>query len=271
MDKLDYINGNKFLEIADFAIDFDHNDLNTNIFKKNAIIFCKTDFIDTLFDYIKLSGRTYFLITHASDYPIDEIRFKRAPKSIVKWYAENAVYADERLVSIPIGLENHKGKSKGKFTNHQWFVDNVDLLRSYQKHPYVYCNWNPDTNQSARKSIIETLEKNHVPLSVRHGLNYISYCQDLAKYMFVACPSGNGVDTHRVWESLYVGSYPIVLRHRIYENYDLPILQVDDWNEVTPKLLSEFKYKWKDKTSFDQLKMSWWRNLIKESFLNDIK
>ena len=36
---LDYINGNKFLEIADFAIDFDHRDLVMDLYKANAIIY----------------------------------------------------------------------------------------------------------------------------------------------------------------------------------------------------------------------------------------
>lgn len=269
---MDYINGNRFLDIADFAIDFDHNDLNTNIFKKNATIFCKTDFIDVLFDYIKLSGRSYHLITHMSDHPIDEVRFKKAPKCITKWYAENAVYEHENLIPIPLGLENHKGRSKGKFTDHAWLERNIDTLRKdwpfSAKHPYVYCNWNPNTNQSSRKNIVPILEKNEVPLSVKHGLSFMQYIWDLARYKFVLCPPGNGVDTHRVWETLYLGSYPIVLKHHIYSSYDLPILQVNDWQEVTPKLLSEFAYNWKDKQSFDQLKMSWWKNLIIENFKN---
>ena len=28
--------------------------------------------------------------------------------------------------------------------------------------------------------------------------------------MFIISPPGNGIDTHRVWETIYAGSYPVV-------------------------------------------------------------
>ncbi len=260
---MDFINGNKFLEIADFAIDFDHNDLITDLYKKDAVIFCKTDFISELFSFLKFSRRKYMLITHMSDYPINEVRFKSAPPSIVKWYAENAIYEDDRLIPIPLGLENHTGRSKGKFTNHQWFIENVERLKDIIKSNTLYCNWNPDTNNEARNGITQKLRDNGNGLVTEHGLSFESYCESLARYQWVVCPPGNGVDTHRVWETLYVGSYPIVLKNRIYKDYDLPILQVEKWEDVTPKLLSEFSYKWKDRTNFEQLKMDYWEKTIK--------
>ena len=260
----DFINGNKFLEIADFAIDFDHNDLNTNLYSKNAIIFCKTDFLDHLFGFIKYSRRKYILITHMSDFPINEHVFKKAPSSIIKWYAENAVYEHPNLISIPLGLENHEGKSKGKFTNHQWLIDNADLFKESYKYNLVYCNWNPSTNQKLRTNIIETLQQNKINPTIEFGLSYEDYCISMSNHKFVICPPGNGVDTHRLWESLYLGCYPITLKHHIYDNYKLPILQVNNWAEVSWELLNEHLKQWYNKGPFEQLNMSYWANLIKE-------
>jgi len=260
---LDFINGNKFLDIADFAIDFDHKDLNTNIFKKDAIIYCKTDFLGLLFNYIELSGRKYTLISHMSDYPIDEVRFKKAPKSIVKWYAQNAVYEDDRLIPIPLGLENHNGTSKGKFTNHEWFLKEDGRLRGFYKAANtLYCNWNSKTNQEVRNPIIDKLNANGNKLVVESGLSFEDYCWNMAQHKWVVCPPGNGADTHRLWEALYIGCYPITLRSRIYKNYNLPILQVDDWSEVTPSLLDEFYWKWNGVPYFEELRMSHWKKLI---------
>jgi hypothetical protein len=90
----------------------------------------------------------------------------------------------------------------------------------------------------------------------------------MSKHQFVICPPGNGIDTHRLWEALYLGCYPIVLGNRIYSDYSLPILQIKDWSDVTNNILEQHLNKWKDKDSFDQLKMSWWSNLIKENLLN---
>jgi hypothetical protein len=30
------------------------------------------------------------------------------------------------------------------------------------------------------------------------------------RYKYVICPRGNGIDTHRVWEALYLGVVPVV-------------------------------------------------------------
>jgi hypothetical protein len=64
------------------------------------------------------------------------------------------------------------------------------------------------------------------------------FLRDIRNHTFVVCPRGNGVDTHRLWETLYMGSIPIVQRdiaHRDWE--DLPIAWLDDWKEITPQWL----------------------------------
>ena len=55
-------------------------------------------------------------------------------------------------------------------------------------------------------------------------------------------PEGNGIDCHRTWESMLLGSYPIITSCGIdclFE--DLPIIIVNDWTKVTKKFL-EKKY-----------------------------
>ena len=37
-------------------------------------------------------------------------------------------------------------------------------------------------------------------------------------YKFVVAPLGNGPDSHRIWETLYAGSIPII--------FDIPLLQL---------------------------------------------
>ena len=55
---------------------------------------------------------------------------------------------------------------------------------------------------------------------------------------FVASPGGNGLDTYRTWQALYLGRVPIVdtaMRPDIFA--DLPVLVVDDWTKVVPHVL----------------------------------
>ena len=262
MNSADFINGNKFLEMADFAIDFDHNDFTMEMYKKNAIIYCKTDFLPILFNHLKLSGRKYILISHMSDLPITKQLFESRPNCIKKWFGQNTVYNHPDLITVPIGLENHKGKSKGKFTNHEWFTENINKLLQNEKDPHVvYCNWNPNTNQEIRAGIIPILENNGVSVYHETGLSFEEYCENMSKYKYVICPPGNGVDTHRVWEALYMGCIPIVLDHQIFQEYDLPIIRIKNWSEVTNELLdTEMMIKGLD------LFFSRWKNKIQIEF-----
>lgn len=48
------------------------------------------------------------------------------------------------------------------------------------------------------------------------------------------CPEGNGFDTHRLWEPLYVGGVPIVRKNNYISPLiaELPVLQVRNWAEL---------------------------------------
>jgi len=61
------------------------------------------------------------------------------------------------------------------------------------------------------------------------------YLKALAGHRFVASPEGNGLDCHRTWEALYLGTIPIVLHSRAMEYFrdlGLPILLIDNWPEL---------------------------------------
>lgn len=67
------------------------------------------------------------------------------------------------------------------------------------------------------------------------------YLMKLGQHRFVLSPRGNGLDAHRTWEALLVGSIPIVRSSALNPLYDaLPVLVVGDWSDVTPRLLQSF-------------------------------
>ena len=49
------------------------------------------------------------------------------------------------------------------------------------------------------------------------NLELNDYKKNLENSSFVLCPWGNGFDTHRIWESLYSGSIPIIENHLTYQ------------------------------------------------------
>lgn len=82
---------------------------------------------------------------------------------------------------------------------------------------------------------------------------------------FVFCPRGNGIDTHRLWETLYMGSIPIVRfepqTHHLFT--DLPILFIDDWSVITEEFLQEKYREITSKTwNMEKLKVGYWFDFI---------
>jgi hypothetical protein len=56
----------------------------------------------------------------------------------------------------------------------------------------------------------------------------------LSTYKFCICPEGNGVDTHRLWEALYLKTIPIVIKSEfteILEYNKIPLVILNNWNE----------------------------------------
>lgn len=61
------------------------------------------------------------------------------------------------------------------------------------------------------------------------------YASVAAQHRFVACPEGNGIDTHRFWETLYRGSMPIVIDSPFIRNLQdlgVPMVVLNDWSEI---------------------------------------
>jgi hypothetical protein len=275
----DFINGGKGYEkIADFVI-LSPSNFNFNILKQNCIIFCKTDYIDFLFENIKFSGRKYVLITHYSDYHIDRIKFSRKPPCIKKWYASAVSYDHPDLIQIPIGFGVHWVSFPTPNEEYQkWFFDNAEKLSIPEKdNKTVYCNYTIDKFRPPREDVIKKLMDNNVdcytppdnPNRKDWKLDFPDYCKDMARFKFIASPPGNGIDTHRNWEAFYIGGIPIVINNLIYKNYNLPFYIINDYSEITPKSLEEYlEFYNTHNFNYEQATLSYWKNRMLEDLKN---
>jgi hypothetical protein len=84
----------------------------------------------------------------------------------------------------------------------------------------------------------------------------------MREHRYVLAPHGHGLDTHRLWEALYMGCIPIVQRSAMDSRLlaDLPVLLVDTYEEVTPRLL---------RGRYDGLSRRWdaaWQTALNLSF-----
>jgi hypothetical protein len=120
--------------------------------------------------------------------------------------------------------------------------------------------------------------------SEQHGLKIIYHEMEftdagridfLAKARFanmVLCPEGNGFDTHRFWETLYMGGIPVVVKNPFLDTFfdNVPCVKLNTWNELADTKLIESLWHSANNKKWDSLFLSfdYWREVIKNSALN---
>jgi len=267
---MDWITGSKFITLADYTYspkekredDYDGlpNTFDPHKLKNGDIIYTHTMYVKDLFKEIRFMRGELILITHNSDVNIDDT-FK-IPPCISKWYAQNVNYINAKIVSVPIGLENDR-----------WFKDvrKKDKMLAKLKEPrgyadLVYMNFNIATNPAKRETIYNTLkDKSWVTVDMGvNGSRFDEYLDNIYNHKFVLCPEGNGIDTHRLWETLYMGSIPIA-ENNINNSFftGLPLVLVDYWDSLTYEDLDRIH---KEYTNYpyqkEMLTFDYWKNKI---------
>jgi len=184
--------------------------------------------------------------------------FDKIPDNVVKWFTVNPLIEEDRIQGIPLGVG--KDAPRDIFETKAYDVDD--------KINIAYVNWKDHTLE---RGLIKQafLDFNpHWATIVLEPKSYRDYLDDLSKHIMVVCPAGNGTDCYRVLEALYLGCIPIVKRSPVTNYMDgLPMLVIDDWNEVSQAFLQkEYAKTIIDKThSLDKIRLSYWKNQIEES------
>lgn len=282
---MDYISGEKLQEIADISIAlnipgnydsdlvktqlsntrtkcfvFSEKQITTNLpsdIKNAKIIFVYSHILKYFFKYIfPLLENPITLISHNGDDGVDEyfLQYLETPK-LLKWFCQNRYIAHKKLFSLPIGIGNT-----------QWPHGNIPLLdhirqTTNNKTNLVYKNFSIDTNFYKRNYCNTVTNNNGIYMSPQCSIS--ENWNLIGKSYFCITPHGNGVDSHRVWECLYLNTIPVVERHECFSQFtDLPILFVDDYSIVTPDYLESQKPIFINK-NFEKLDINYWKKIIK--------
>jgi hypothetical protein len=88
------------------------------------------------------------------------------------------------------------------------------------------------------------------------------YIQALSTFKFAICPEGNGIDTHRFWECLYLKVIPICPRNIVTEYYSkmFPVVLLDRWEDLNIDAIGAF-YKTCNWSNYYKLfDIMYWKN-----------
>lgn len=222
-----FITGNSFKDICDYSFDKRGLIKNKNINNYITKFFVKSDYINQFFKQ-KVPDENFILITHNSDYAITE-KYKNylEYKNLKTWYAQNVDYKHEKLIPIPIGIANsmwHHGNAQTL----QYIIE-----KNNKKQQLMYANFNTLTNPKQREYCLQYVK----PKYIENNVSFETYLTNLSKSYFSVCPLGNGIDSHRIWESLYLKTIPIVENtyniNYLIQKYNLPIITIDDWSQLS--------------------------------------
>jgi hypothetical protein len=190
-------------------------------------IFCYPHRLREFRTIIHFFKSKFTLVTHNSDANItSEYRDILENPKLVCWKAQNVMFDHEKLLFLPIGIANS-----------MWPHGNLNILQEVvdlkiDKTSNVYFQFNVSTAPGERNRCKHELERKGLRFD-NSILNFRDYLMKLAMYKYAICPPGNGIDSHRIWECVYLGVIPIVIRSVFTEKLSkyTSVIVLNQWND----------------------------------------
>lgn len=228
----------------------------------SGLVFCPSS------DYLHLKkiytseNKIPVLVLGNGDHDFNEDELIQLQQVAKKVYVQNLDYVIDEFEVLPIGIENLRLGQNGR----QSLVRNRVSWKDKESRVLIgpFANTHPE-----RLKLLEFSGVTGLWDFQRGRIAPRKYAKLAEKYKFVACPRGNGLDTHRFWETLYRGSIPIVKEStwaHLIERLGIPLLMVPEW---TPGELNEVianvGFKDYDPKSISALWINHWDELFTSS------
>ena len=175
----------------------------------------------------------YILFTHNSDTNVTNKYIHIANHALLRvWYAQNLLFHHPKVSLIPIGIANSIWKHGDVYALEYICSSAIPVSKNF------YFWFSTGTNPAARTPCRQILEKKGLRFGV-YSANYTMYLKELAAHKYAICPPGNGVDSHRIWEALYLGVIPILIRSFFTEKIAarFPCILLDTWDDFCANTL----------------------------------
>lgn len=223
------------------------DDLNEP-FNNRPRVFCYTDALcnlDLLIEKLQWLKNPFLLVFHSSDasFTKDHLKLFDELPNLKKVFSQNVDAYHEKLTPLPIGFANKE------FAHGQLALFNRIRKQEFQKNNLVYFNFRIENNIEKRNDCYQKISKKG--LEFQSHIQLEDYFTSLSTYKFAICPEGNGIDTYRFWECLYLQVVPICKKNLLtkYFAQDFPVILLDDWDDLEISILDQTY----DSFSWDEL------------------
>ena len=243
---------------------YSYNDELKEMYQKKEcpIILVKTTLLEEYIDKLLNLDKNFKLITASNEdrcvpymsIPHNNNSLKeKADKLLLKkelqiWYCKNPGINHNKIIGYPIGPKwqwkssNFFGEPKKKHLRiyNKLCTEPLKKLlnKNNEKTELLYFNFNEKTTidsfYSAHKNIRKKIRRIFSKLGYTWNKKqpFEKYMETLCKYKFAICPPGKGIDTHRTWEALMMGTIPIIESTTLDHLFDkLPCIIIKDMKE----------------------------------------
>ena len=257
-----YLSGDAISQLADVSVysyDFDGPGVCIEKLLEAKIVFCVIHKLDEMLSDYGSRLKAKVIMCGNDDFEIHRVP-EKLPKNLRLLLLQNSFVSDGELIqTLPIGIENYRISVNGD-------PKQLTPLTSTKLRNQVLFGPFGNTHLDRRNVKAVFNEKEGPWGFVNERTNIKKYNTLVSDYKYVAAIRGNGVDTHRVWETLYRGRIPIVKRDAWSESLarlDLPIALVDEWSESEIiRVISENKFDLFDPKSLHALWMPFWKEKV---------
>jgi hypothetical protein len=260
-----YLSGDSFAALADYAAFGSYGTRSFDPFeaKRASSIFVKADRLE---DFIS-EGESHkitpdVVITGNSDRNFELPT--RQPLNCKLWICQNNAMPERPgLLTLPIGLENKRhgrlGQTKFYSPSQRRRISETTKVLVPPMSPT-----NPNRVESVRQALLRTdiyeVQREYMPAN--------RYFKGIRDFQFVLCLEGNGFDTHRIWECLYLNIFPVVVNSawaKSLQKFNLPIMYINSIQDISRIELENFLevHQGADSDSSDVLWTPYWEKLVR--------
>ena len=203
--------------------------------------------------------------------------------NIVHWFCQNVLIKHPKITPIPLGLDyetimyyNHIRNDRGpKMTPLEQENQIMELRKNicpfWERIPICYGNFQYLLTTKYGSDRVDAIRK--IPKKL---IYYDSKCirestfKNQTNFAFVVSPFGQDYECIRTWEALCLGCIVILKTSPIDSIYaDLPVLIINDWNEITQSFLESAIERFKQKHqngefNYEKLTKKYWSLLIQQ-------
>jgi hypothetical protein len=198
-------------------------------------------------------------------------------KYLIKWCSQNnSIQNYPKIIQVPLGIDYHSvynNPDKWKrivdgYTpvEQETYLINVinKSMPFHQRINKIYVNFDVNADRfGQRKECLRNTQSSLLAM-YQHKLKRTQTWINTTKYAFVLSPYGQGMDCHRTWEALILGSIPIIKSKEFVTLFEgLPVLFVNDWKDINQDLLDDIIEKFKHMTfNYDKLTLEYWKTVV---------